>query len=336
MLHLKRTVSASLILILILAALAACSSNSGNNEGTTPSASPTGTANESTNNEEAAAPSDTRIVQTDKGDITVPANPQRIVSAYYHGTLLALGLQPIGANKEWWMGSPFLKEQEKMIEDIGAPTSLEKVTTLEPDLILINDFDVEIYDQLAKIAPTVHVPYTAYKNPKEEVKLFGELLGKQEEAAKWLATYEQTAEAGREKIKAAVAPGETAVLINVREKKLSILGDNYGRGGYAIYDALQLKAPDIVQKEVIDSGLQIKEISLEVLPQYADADHIFICFNTGTAQEDIDNILNNPVWKNLPAVKNGNLHILDYNTYLHYDPISIVGQIDLIANILIK
>ncbi|MDU0206323.1 hypothetical protein RQP52_35225 [Paenibacillus sp. PFR10] len=54
---------------------------------------------------------------------------------------------------------------------------------------------------------------------------------RQKEAEQWLAKYEQKAKENREKIKGAVKEGETAVIINVREKKISFLGDNYGRGG---------------------------------------------------------------------------------------------------------
>lgn len=49
-----------------------------------------------------------------------------------------------------------------------------------------------------------------------------------------------------------------------------------------------------------------------------------------------DEILESPIWKTLPAVKNNKVHMLDYKTYLHYDPISILGQADLIADMLVK
>lgn len=277
----------------------------------------------------------TRTIDTAKGKITIPTHPQRIVSTYYHGTLLALGLKPIAANKEWWMGSPFLKEQEQGIEDIGAPTSMEKVISLTPDLIVINDFDAEAYDQFSKIAPTLYVPYTEYNNPKEEIQLFGKLLGREQQAQAWLTQYNEAASAAREKIKDVAKPGETAVLINVRDKDIAILGDNYGRGGYALYDGLQFKPLDNVKKEVIDSGKQILPIQLESLPEYANADHIFICFNDGTTEAQKNTVLNSAIWKNLPAVKSGQVYDLPYNTFSFYDPESIVGQMGLLADMIV-
>ncbi|MDF2725573.1 MAG: hypothetical protein K0Q59_5250 [Paenibacillus sp.] len=278
----------------------------------------------------------TRTVKTEKGEVTIPTEPKRVVAAYYHGTLAALGINAIGANKEWWMGSPFLKQQEAKMEDIGAPGSLEKVASLNPDMIVINGHSEENYDKFSKIAPTVFIPYTAYKNVREEVKLLGDMLGRQKEAADWLAKYEQKAKESREKVKGVVKEGETAIIINVREKKISLLGDNYGRGGEVIYNMMKFKVPEFVQKEAIDSGKQIVEISMETLPTYANVDRIFICMNDGTTEEQVKAILDSAIWKSLPAVKNNKVYMLDYKTYLYYDPISILGQADLIADMLVK
>jgi len=323
--HTKKKIVTGVLLLCVVLILGACSSN-------TSTTSATDAPKKNTESTDAAT---TRTIETAKGKVTIPANPKRIVSTYYHGTLIALGLTPVGANKEWWMGSPFLKEQEKSISDVGTPTSLEKVVDLNPDLIVINDFDVEKYEEYSKIAPTIYVPYSAYHNPKEEIQLFGKLLNREKEAQAWLDRYDQTAKQAREQIKNVVKPGQTAALINVRSKKISVLGENYGRGGYAIYDALQLKPLDIVQKEVIDNDAQIKEISLEVLPQYADADYIFICFNNDAEQVDMSSILDNSLWKNLPAVKKGQVYTLPYDTFSFYDPESIIGQIGLIKDMLI-
>jgi len=313
----------------LLAVCSACSSTPKTES--TPGAVPTPAANQP-----AGGAAQSITVKTTKGEVTIPAQPKRVVAAYYHGTLTALGIPVVGANKEWWMGSPFLKEQEAKMEDIGAPGSVEKIATMDPDLIVINGFAEENYDKLSKTAPTVFIPYTAYNNVREEVKLLGEMFGKQKEAAQWLAQYEEKSKAVREKVKGAVKEGESAVLINVREKKISFLGDNYGRGGEVIYNMLKMKVPDFVQKEAIDSGKQLVEISMETLPTYANADHIFICINDGTTEEQMKAVLESPIWKTLPAVKNNKVHTLDYKTYLHYDPISILGQADLIADMLVK
>ncbi|MCY9657909.1 ABC transporter substrate-binding protein [Paenibacillus chondroitinus] len=336
MLAMKPWLSAGVTAMLFI--LSACGSTAAPTAAPTASTGAAASASPAAVTPASAAPAaaKTLVAKTTKGDVTIPAEPKRVVAAYYHGTLAALGMNPIGASKEWWMGSPFLKEQEAKMEDIGSPASVEKVASMNPDLIVINGFAEENYDKLSKIAPTVFIPYNAYKNVREEVKLLGDTFGRQKEAEQWLAKYEQKAKESREKIKGAVKEGETAVIINVREKKISFLGDNYGRGGEVIYNMLKLKAPDFVQKEAIDSGKQLVEFSMEMLSQYANVDHIFICMNEGTTEAQVKEILESPIWKTLPAVKNNKVHMLDYKTFLHYDPISILGQADLITDMLVK
>ncbi|MFB9276448.1 hypothetical protein [Cohnella cellulosilytica] len=39
--------------------------------------------------------------------------------------------------------------------------------------------------------------------------------------------------------------------------------------------------------------------------------------------------------RNLPAVKNGNVIPVDYKTYFYFDPASILGQIDSLAELLL-
>lgn len=320
----------------LMAAVLVVSSGCGNSAGNTGQQAAATPAPNQTEGKSTENTTKTRTVKTAKGEVTIPTEPKRVVAAYYHGTLAALGINAIGANKQWWMGSPFLKEQEANMEDIGAPGSVEKIASMNPDLIVMNGFTEENYDKFAKIAPSVFIPYTAYNNVREEVKLLGDLLGKQKEAADWLAKYEQKAKDSREKVKDVVKDGETAVIINVREKKISLLGDNYGRGGEIIYNMLKMKVPEFVQKQAIDTGKQIVEISMETLPTYANADRIFICMNEGTTEEQVKEILNSPIWKSLPAVKNNKVYMLDYKTYLYYDPISILGQADLITDMLVK
>ncbi|SFF12393.1 iron complex transport system substrate-binding protein [Paenibacillus algorifonticola] len=338
MLVLAKKISASIgPLMCVMLILSACGGNSISN---TPSSSnttaPSTAASEtpSDNGAQADEPA-TKTVKTIKGDIELPLNPKRVIAGYYHGTLLALGIQPIGGSKEWWMGSPFLKEQEAAITDIGSPASPEKVLEMEPDLIVINDTLADNYDKFAQIAPTLFIEYGSTKNVREEVKQMGALLNKSKEADAWLAEYENKAEKARNQLKDVVKPGATAVLLEVDGKTLAVLGDNYGRGGEVIYNALKFKAPDWVQENVIDNGAQYVEISEEKLAELANTDYIFLSTYTETTEEQFKELTDGQIWKSLPAVKNGNLIPVDYKTYFYFDPISIVGQIDTLKQTLI-
>ncbi|TKH38473.1 hypothetical protein C1I59_04070 [Paenibacillus polymyxa] len=113
---------------------------------------------------------------------------------------------------------------------------------------------------------------------------------------------------------------------------LWIFGDNAGRGGQAVYNALKLNMP----KKTANSKEQTIQLSMEVLPQY-DADYMFLTTydpdKKGTALKQLKS---SAVWGNLPAVKNNKVFFNDFDTYYRYDPIAITGQIDMVVDMLVE
>ena len=92
------------------------------------------------------------------GEIEIPKDPKRIVATQYLGHLLTLGVKPVGAGtaslNQYFAGST------DGIEDIGDDqAALEKIVSLDPDLI-IRPSDKN-YEQFAKIAPTIVIPWGA-------------------------------------------------------------------------------------------------------------------------------------------------------------------------------
>ncbi|MDP4549496.1 iron-hydroxamate ABC transporter substrate-binding protein [Alkalihalobacillus macyae] len=266
----------------------------------------------------------------DGQEFEIPTNPERIVATDYVGYFLALGITPVGAPDQFVLDNPYLAEEQiKNIEDIGSPPSVEKVTSLNPDLIVVTD--QEQYDLLSKIAPTVLMPFGAYDSLDEEVTAMGEIAGKKAEAKEWIEQFDEKAAAAREELDGVIGEDETVGIYEVQTKDFYVFGDNFGRGGQVIYDALQLKAPEKIQKEVID-GDNWKQISLEVLPEYA-ADHMFY---TEYAAEDNQDVLKetkeSALWQNLEAVKNDQLYEMKFENMYYYDPIAVEGQLDLIVD----
>ncbi|MNI75459.1 Iron(3+)-hydroxamate-binding protein FhuD precursor [compost metagenome] len=76
----------------------------------------------------------------------------------------------------------------------------------------------------------------------------------------------------------------------------------YGEGGF--------KALPAVQK-LLDEGTGFQEISLEVLNEYA-GDRIFVLTPVADeAKQSTEAMLASPIWKSLPAVKNGYVYTQD-------------------------
>ncbi|MHA7966299.1 ABC transporter substrate-binding protein [Paenibacillus sp. CAU 1782] len=326
--------------ILLLAILTACGGN-GNNQpdSAEPLSSPTSSSDSSATQEPAASEpaeseeAETREFQHGKGVSVIPVRPQRIVAIQYTGAMLALGVKPVGGDNEW-SAYPLLENEWEGIEPIGDPwngLNLEKIVELEPDLIVTH---VEAtYDELSKIAPTLWIPWLQY-NPQEQIALFGDILGKQAEAETWLKEFNEKLEQTKKDVSSIIGEDETVSIFNVRPQNQFIYG-NKAMGGYVIYDLLGLKAPDIIQRDVLDQGLGQLEISLEVLPEYVVSDYVFLSIlaNDGGA-ERADEIVNGPIFSQLPAAKNGKVISLDWNTYFTTDPLSTRKQLDAFAELL--
>ncbi|SFU85942.1 iron complex transport system substrate-binding protein [Alicyclobacillus macrosporangiidus] len=270
----------------------------------------------------------TRTIKTVKGDVTIPAHPQRIVTDYYAGELISVGGHVVGA-APLEFGNPFLKDQLKDATDVGDPINVEKALSLKPDLI-VTDSDKN-YDELSKIAPTLYIPFGTTHNIQETVRFFENIVGEKEQGEQVLAQYEKAAENGRNALKGVIDPKATAGLYELTDKgDLWVFGDNFGRGGQALYNALQMKMPP----KLAESKKEYLQISLETLPQYA-ADYMFLTtYDPQHKGQALKDLRQSPVWNGLKAVKEGDVFYNDFNTFYPYDPISITKQIDLFVRML--
>ena len=136
-------------------------------------------------------------VEHEFGTTTVPAAPQRVVSAGYteQDTLLALGVTPVAVT-DWYGDQPYATWPWAK-EQLGSatPTVLtakdgpdyEKIAAQRPDLIVATNagLDREQYDRLAAIAPTVAQPKggSAWFAPWDaQTRLIGAAIGKPDQA----------------------------------------------------------------------------------------------------------------------------------------------------------
>ncbi|RJX40348.1 helix-turn-helix domain-containing protein [Paenibacillus pinisoli] len=320
------TTAATLLLCLTLV-LSACSggnvaSNTGNGTGTSPNV----TENASSGNPQTStADKETRTVVSGGKEIQIPANPKRIVADQYLGSLIVLGVTPIGTPGLHWE-NPYLADFLNGVEDIGDVNgSLEKVIDLQPDLIITGAAaDDARYQQLSKIAPTLSIPYGELKNAHEELTYFGELLGKENEAKAWLEDYDRRITAAREKAHQAVPEGATFSIIEWTDNSIYTYGDNFGRGGQAVYQALGFKPPAGIAAEIMEK--QWASLTNEALPQYA-GDYIILTSN----DRSVEDVKGDPIWGTLEAVKNERIYVWKEEHSWYYDPIAVLSQTEELA-----
>nr|WP_203248031.1 ABC transporter substrate-binding protein [Sporosarcina beigongshangi] len=272
---------------------------------------------------------ETRAYETGKGVVEIPSKPLRIVTDFYAGELLSVGANVIGVEPTAF-DNPFIKDLLKDAVEIGQPVNVEKVLELKPDLIVVM-YD-ENYEQLSEIAPTIHIPYGTASNIQETVKLFEDITGNHEEAAQFISKFDQKAKEGKERLSGVIAEDATFGIYELTDKgDLWIFGDNAGRGGQALYNALELNMP-----HKNNNAEQTLQLSMEVLPEYA-ADYMFLTsYDPENRGEALNTLKDSPIWQGLDAMKNNQVFYNDFDTYYRYDPIAIYEQIDLFVDMLIE
>ncbi|WP_431087765.1 iron-hydroxamate ABC transporter substrate-binding protein [Paenibacillus sp. 8b26] len=325
--YLKFRTSACLLIISLMLVLSACATNAGGmatDSGTTADSKTASTGDAA----------DTRTYKSDKGTVTIPEHPQRVVVAVgdYVGDVLALGITPVGA-PDTVFDAPYYKKYLNGVENIGdsSALSLEKVTTLNPDLIIT--YDEKAYGNLRKIAPTVFIPYGKYKY-KDRLMELGKVLKKEQEAKNCLADFAAKIAEKKQALSDVIDSGKKIAIFEITGKELYLYGKSYGRGGAILYDELGLRAPAKVEKVAFEQGWA--SISMEALPEMlGDTDYLMLGIR-GDGVDQGKDIESKSVWKNLPAVKAGKVYQYSIDDFYFQDPIALNYQLELISDFLIS
>ncbi|WP_427137275.1 ABC transporter substrate-binding protein [Psychrobacillus psychrodurans] len=259
-------------------------------------------------------------ISTVNGEIEIPVNPQRIVAEEYLGSLIALDVIPVGA-PELTINNYYFKDDLTGVSDTGVygKPSVENILALSPDLIITANGDN--YEMLSKIAPTIVIPYGDLKGVHEELTYFGNLFDKQEEAEAWLLDYDDQIADAKAKVDAAIPVDASFSIMEDGGKTTWVYGDNFGRGGQPVYQALGRKPPAKVADEIMEK--QWAEISEEIIPDYS-GDYIIMTSNNRT----VEDFKADPVWGSLPAIKNNHFYVWPEERSWYYDPIAVLAQLE--------
>ena len=264
-----------------------------------------------------------RTVETDKGPVEIPVNPQVIVSDYYLGEFLAVDVTPVIASP-YSLSNPFLEGKTDGIEElntVSAETSLEMIVAQEPDLIVtITEAD---YEKYAEIAPTVYIQ-DGKRSDEDLFRYIADLVGKGDEAEVYITDFNKRVMDVKEEIQGIVGE-RTVSIVEVWPQQIYTMGSHFARGGSILYDMWELKAPEKVQTEMVDADTSYEVVSLEALPEYTGD---FILYGI-LADTDSSFVEDSALWNSLDAVKEGRVLPYEQVAFMHRDPITLNAQLDI-------
>jgi iron complex transport system substrate-binding protein len=245
------------------------------------------------------------------GTAEIEGTPERVVILTNEGTeaLLALGVKPIGAVMSW--------DQDPWYEHIAADmegvevvgdemeVNIEKIAALKPDLIIGNKVRQEaLYEQLDTIAPTVFAEDLA-GDWKINFELYAKALNLEDKGQEVLADYEAKVEEVNTTLGDQVDQEVSVVRFTTRDTRIYYTDSFSGVileeiGFERAAEQAKLFTPD---NKMGNFAIQVDK---ELIPEM-DADKIFY-FTYADAAAIEEEWTSDPLWKNLPAVQEGNVH----------------------------
>jgi len=293
-----------LILIFLLSACGSTSPSS--SEPATETTNQTATKEETVNQEESTPK--TRTISTPKGDIEIPVEPKRVVglSIVYPEFLYALGITPVAVQNYHDEFPAYLKEpfKDTLKMGIDRTPNFEAILSAKPDLIIAPAWWSEKdYDQLSKIAPTVLLPERELWT--DELKDIAQVLNLEDKAEEVIKEYNDKAAEIKNKLDQKLG-NETVMYMMIMPKELIVYGKTQSRG-IVIHQELGLEPVAAFPESEVSVSL-----SMETLPEY-NPDHIILQLddaNNEEIQQTYKELQESPLWKNLTAVKNGNVYMV--------------------------
>lgn len=329
----RRSVRVIAALAAVTIGLTACSSDNSSGDDT----------------ETGATSSETRVISTDKGDVTVPADPQRIavLSAGLAGYLFTLDA-PIAITDTRLLGVTNLdggfppqwaeKAEEQGTEELpaGEALNIEAIAQAEPDLIIGGGQGIsavqadEAYDQLTAIAPTVLIP-ASVNTWQGQLEAVADAAGESDKVAGLLEAYDDKVA----EVKGAITvPGSpVSYLLSLSTNEPAFIPQTATLP--ELLKNVGLEPDDVLTKadnpELYGSGDSFI-ISPELLAPVASAPVIIV---VPVAGRSLDELKQDPAYASLPAFASGNVFELPATSYRpDYD--GVISTLDQVQTLFAK
>ncbi|MGN7310580.1 ABC transporter substrate-binding protein [Alkalicoccobacillus gibsonii] len=259
------------------------------------------TDDESTDSTDSSdATNETNIMTDAMGhEVEIPENPERVLGTYLEDYLVTLGVTPVAQWSAPNGTQVYLEDQLEGVPPISSELPLEEVASTNPDFILINDetqIESGLFEQYNSIAPTFVLGDEVTNDWRKTLTELGKILDKSEEADQALAEYESLVTDSKEEIQQSIGDDKVAAIWYVADTYYTVSPTQ--SSGATLFEDLELEPANIIADLPEDNIAQWNPVTLEALAEL-DADHLIFI---NSSEEAADDLLNDPVWANVPAV----------------------------------
>ncbi|MBF6329413.1 ABC transporter substrate-binding protein [Nocardia transvalensis] len=288
----------------------------------------------------------TRQVQTERGAVAVPADPQRIVvvNGSLAGYLYDLGAKVKAADPrvlgvtlapgkfpQAWAEDA--EKQGTQVLPSGDNINLEFIAAQHPDLIIgggqgyPGQQSIDAYDRLTAIAPTVLIS-SSITNWQDQLKAVADVVNRSDRVNELIKAYGDKVAKVKSSIK--VPQGAAAIYQSRKDQKPSVIAPGtplpalLAEVGFTIDDKVEAKAGNPTRAAAADWV----GFSPELLTTVADAPVLFVVQLEGG--RGLEQLRQDPMLAKLPAFKSGNVFELPA-TSQRPDYRNVMRTLDLLA-----
>ncbi|MGG0385496.1 Fe(3+) dicitrate ABC transporter substrate-binding protein [Priestia filamentosa] len=292
----KWTFSLVAILLTFIVALAGCSSSQNSEE----------------KEKKSSSKEETRTVQHELGKTEITGTPKRVVTLElsFVDSLNALGIEPVGIaddNKKDMIEKLVDKKMDYTSVGTREQPNLEVISSLQPDLIIADaQRHKAIYKELQQIAPTIVLKSreSTYEENLDAFTTIAKAMNKEEQGKKRLEEHKQTMKDLKEKL----ADNKKATVLPAVVRDTSFQAHTSSSYDGQLLEQLGFKNP-------IDTKDAYAQMNLEQLSKI-DPDILILANNEGKLLTD--EWKDNPLWKDLKAVKNNQVYNVDRDLWTRF------------------
>ncbi|MEK4064405.1 MULTISPECIES: helix-turn-helix domain-containing protein [Paenibacillus] len=253
----------------------------------------------------------------------------RVFAPFLEDYLLALGITPVAQYcHAQWGKQEYLALDQVPTFDIsrGDWSELSRYT---PELIMLDDgFQRWHLGECRRIAPLFRLPFHQ-EDWRATLRSAAAVFGRTEHVQEVIGHYEQQAQQAKRILSRSVR-GQTVALLRISSCGVALYGcEGLGYTASVLHEDLGLQQHPLVRQ--LTRGQKRVSLTSEELSGLT-ADHLFITFDRqeGEGRE----LLDTPLWRSLPAVRNRNVYEVDFMAWMNYGVLSHQRKIEDVLRVL--